>query len=96
MQGSTSGAHSSTRQIITIAGATLVAPVREETQSMAQSTQGKVQVGDVAPDFTLPDQSGTQISLKDFLGKNIVMYFYPKDNTPGWSGRVKSGATSPT
>ncbi len=57
---------------------------------MAQSTQGKVQVGDVAPDFTLPDQSGAQISLKDFLGKNIVMYFYPKDNTPGCTAEACS------
>lgn len=36
-----------------------------------------------APDFTLPDQQGNLISLSDFLGKKIVLYFYPKDNTPG-------------
>lgn len=50
----------------------------------AQSTSGKVQVGDKAPDFTLPATEGKQVSLGDFLGKkNIVLYFYPKDNTPG-------------
>lgn len=52
--------------------------------STQQPTKGKVQVGDVAPDFTLPALSGAQVSLKDFLGKkDVVLYFYPKDNTPG-------------
>ena len=36
-----------------------------------------------APDFSLPSSSGKNISLKDFRGKNIVLYFYPKDDTPG-------------
>ena len=36
-----------------------------------------------APDFTLPDKNGELIKLSDFLGKKIVLYFYPKDNTPG-------------
>ena len=36
-----------------------------------------------APDFTLPDQEGNSVSLSDFLGKKVVLYFYPKDNTPG-------------
>ena len=36
-----------------------------------------------APDFTLSDKNGNLISLSDFLGKKIVLYFYPKDNTPG-------------
>lgn len=36
-----------------------------------------------APDFSLPDQDGKVHSLKDFRGKNVVLYFYPKDNTPG-------------
>lgn len=44
----------------------------------------QVQVGDHAPDFTLPTQPGSMVSLKDFLGKSIiVLYFYPKDNTLG-------------
>ena len=47
-----------------------------------QSAQSKVRVGDPAPDFTLPDQSGAQVSLGDWLGKkDIILYFYPKDNT---------------
>ena len=42
-----------------------------------------LEVGMKAPEFTLPDKDGTPISLSDFLGKKIVLYFYPKDNTPG-------------
>ena len=46
--------------------------------------KGKVKVGDAAPDFTLPSQTGASVSLNDFLNKkSIVLYFYPKDNTPG-------------
>ena len=40
-------------------------------------------VGDTAPDFTLPDKNGRPVSLSDFRGKKVVLYFYPKDNTPG-------------
>ena len=39
--------------------------------------------GDKAPDFTAKDQNGKAVSLKDFLGKKVVLYFYPKDFTPG-------------
>ena len=35
-------------------------------------------------DFTLKETDGNDISLKDYIGKNVVLYFYPKDNTPGW------------
>ncbi len=40
-------------------------------------------IGDKAPNFTLPDKDGNQVSLSDFLGKKVVLYFYPKDNTQG-------------
>ena len=40
-------------------------------------------VGSMAPDFTLPSQEGKQVSLHDFKGKWVVLYFYPKDMTPG-------------
>jgi peroxiredoxin Q/BCP len=40
-------------------------------------------VGSEAPDFSLPSQDGTPVSLKDFRGKWVVLYFYPKDQTPG-------------
>lgn len=42
-----------------------------------------LQIGDKAPDFTLKNQDEVEISLKDLVGKWIVLYFYPKDNTPG-------------
>jgi peroxiredoxin Q/BCP len=42
-----------------------------------------LQVGDVAPDFTVMVSEEKTISLSDLLGKNVVLYFYPKDNTPG-------------
>ena len=38
-----------------------------------------------APQFSLPDKDGNVLSLSDFLGKKVVLYFYPKDNTPGCS-----------
>lgn len=42
-----------------------------------------LEVGTKAPSFTLPDQNGTMHSLEDYRGKKVVLYFYPKDNTPG-------------
>ncbi|MCW4042972.1 MAG: redoxin domain-containing protein, partial [Candidatus Bathyarchaeota archaeon] len=42
-----------------------------------------IKQGDKAPDFTLGSDDGKKISLSDFRGKNIVLYFYPKDGTPG-------------
>lgn len=39
--------------------------------------------GAIAPEFTLPDKDGNMVSLSDFLGKKVILYFYPKDNTPG-------------
>ncbi len=42
-----------------------------------------LQIGMKAPEFTLKDQHGEEIRLADFLGKKVVLYFYPKDNTPG-------------
>ena len=42
-----------------------------------------VEVGKMAPRFTLVSDSGKKVALKDFLGKKVVLYFYPKDNTSG-------------
>ena len=44
-----------------------------------------LEIGMRAPEFTLPDQNGNAVRLSDFLGKKVVLYFYPKDNTPGCS-----------
>ena len=42
-----------------------------------------LEIGMMAPDFTLSDGKGREVSLSDFRGKRVVLYFYPKDNTPG-------------
>ena len=42
-----------------------------------------LEVGMKAPEFTLPDKDGNMVSLADFAGKKVVLYFYPRDNTPG-------------
>jgi peroxiredoxin Q/BCP len=42
-----------------------------------------IEKGDKAPDFTLPNQDGEPVSLADFAGRTVVLYFYPKANTPG-------------
>ena len=42
-----------------------------------------LEVGQKAPDFSLPDQNGNDVSLSDFLGKKVVLWFFPKANTPG-------------
>ena len=44
-----------------------------------------LEIGTAAPDFTLPDQLGENHSLSDYRGKKVILYFYPKDNTPGCS-----------
>lgn len=42
-----------------------------------------LEAGTKAPNFTLPDKDGNMVSLSDFTGKRVVLYFYPRDNTPG-------------
>jgi peroxiredoxin Q/BCP len=50
---------------------------------MAKTIELKLKAGDLAPDFTATTQDGSKVSLSDFKGKNVVLYFYPKDDTPG-------------
>lgn len=47
-----------------------------------------LQVGMKAPDFTLLNEEGVEISLSQYLGKKVILYFYPKDNTPGCSAQA--------
>ncbi len=42
-----------------------------------------MEVTDKAPDFSVPDENGQKVSLKDFRGRNVVLYFFPKADTPG-------------
>lgn len=51
---------------------------------------GKLKVGDPAPAFEGTDQNGNKISLADFSGKKLILYFYPKDNTPGCTAEACS------
>jgi len=44
-----------------------------------------LKVGNKAPDFNLKDQNGDKVSLSNFLGQKVVIWFYPKANTPGWT-----------
>ena len=55
-----------------------------------------LEVGTKASDFTLPDKQGRSVSLSDFLGKKVVLYFYPKDNTPGCTRQACAFAQSHT
>lgn len=51
---------------------------------MKQRSEGKMlEVGTMAPDFTLLNQNGEEISLSQYRGQKVILYFYPKDNTPG-------------
>ena len=50
---------------------------------MAKELELKLKEGDVAPEFSAATSGGGKVSLPDFKGKNVVLYFYPKDDTPG-------------
>lgn len=59
-------------------------PRRRIVIEPAESTMNKeLKVGDNVPELSLPDQDGKTITLKSFKGKQLVLYFYPKDDTPG-------------
>lgn len=47
-----------------------------------------LQIGDKAPDFEAKDQNGETVKLSDYRGKKVVIYFYPKDNTPGCTAQA--------
>ena len=49
-----------------------------------------LEIGTVAPAFTLPDKDGNSVSLSDFEGQKVVLYFYPKDSTPGCTRQAQA------
>ena len=53
-----------------------------------------LEVGTLAPDFNLPDHNGTMVTLSGFRGKKVVLYFYPKDSTPGCTRQACAFAQS--
>lgn len=53
-----------------------------------------LEIGVKAPDFTLSDKDGNSVSLSEFAGKKVVLYFYPKDNTPGCTRQACAFAAS--
>lgn len=55
-----------------------------------------LEVGMKAPDFTLKDKNGKDVSLSDFIGRRVVVYFYPKDNTPGCTRQACAFASAYT
>ncbi len=70
--------------LVALVGLTATAMFYYEAFSGSRGTAVKLKVGDHAPDFELPSQSGKMVRLSSFQHrKNVVLYFYPKDNTPG-------------
>jgi peroxiredoxin Q/BCP len=55
----------------------------EENKSLNEENMTLLKVGDTAPDFTAKNQNGKEIKLSVFKGKKVILYFYPKDDTPG-------------
>ena len=53
-----------------------------------------LETGMKAPDFTLQDKDGRNVSLTDFAGKKVILYFYPKDNTPGCTRQAQAFSTA--
>src|SRR5271156_462570 len=64
--------------VLTVALVVFVVP-----RVLSSSKAAVPALGSAAPDFTLPSQEGASVSLKDYRGKWVVLYFYPKDQTPG-------------
>jgi peroxiredoxin Q/BCP len=59
---------------------TTVATVRYNSE---RNGEALMDINDKAPDFSLPDENGKNVSLKDFRGKSVVLFFFPKADTPG-------------
>src|SRR5262249_1429375 len=73
--------------VIAHADLRLIQPPPQRQSATARPDEGgtamAIEEGKAAPAFTLTDADGKTVSLKDFAGKNVILYFYPKDDTPG-------------
>lgn len=58
-------------------------------KDMVEGKDTTIEIGDIAPDFNLPDESGKLVSLASYRGKQVVLYFYPKDDTSGCTIEAK-------
>ena len=61
---------------------------------MAKELELKLKAGDVAPEFSTATNGGGKVSLADFKGRNVILYFYPKDDTPGCTKEAARSAIS--
>jgi len=58
-------------------------PARRWRRAYRDKEESMLNAGEQAPDFSLPSQSGGKVTLKDFRGQRLVLYFFPKAGTPG-------------
>ena len=63
---------------------------REKATLRASQTEAAPKKGDIAPNFNIPNDAGHETHLSDFLGRQVVLYFYPKDDTPGCTCEAKA------
>ena len=63
-------------------------PVNRKAASLTDTA--RLAPGDKAPAFTLPDADGKKVSLADYKGRRVIVYFYPAASTPGWPARAST------
>ncbi len=71
------------RSVALLSSVAVLAGISMVASPAFSASEAMPQVGQTAPEFTLPSQDGSNVSLKDFRGKYVVLYFYPKDKTAG-------------
>lgn len=67
---------------------TFVERIKEKCVTITKNKMTKFKAGDAAPDFEGIDQNGNRVNLEDFKGEKLVIYFYPKDSTPGCTAQA--------
>ena len=72
-----------TKKTVTAKATTSAKAKPPTVKSEPARVTGQLKIGQKAPAFSLPNQDGKTVRLSDFKGKKVVLYFYPKDDTPG-------------